>query len=64
MCILGFLVVVSHRYQLTPIGLLFRASVALLIFCMDNLSIDVSGVSQSPTVIVRLSISPFMSVSI
>ena len=42
----------------------FRTSVALLIFCQDDLSIDVSGVIKSPTIIVLLSVSPFMSGSI
>ena len=38
--------------------------VSLLIFCFDDLSVGVSGVLKSPTVIVLLSISPFMSVSV
>ena len=38
--------------------------VSLLIFCFDHLSIGVSGVLKSPTIIVLLSISPFMSVSV
>ena len=42
----------------------FRISVALLIFHLEDLSIDVSGVLKSPTLIVFPSISPFMSVSI
>ena len=42
----------------------FRISVALLIFCLEDLSIDVSGVLKSPTVVVFPSISPFMSVNI
>ena len=42
----------------------FRISVALLVFCLEDLSIDVSGVLKSPTIIVFPSISPFMSVSI
>ena len=41
-----------------------RISVALLIFCLENLSIDVNGVLKSPTMIVFPSIPPFMSVSI
>ena len=41
----------------------FRISVALLIFCLEHLSIDVSGVLKPPTIIVFPSISPFMSVS-
>ena len=42
----------------------FRISVALLVFCLEDLSMDVSGVLKSPTMIVFPSISPFMSVSI
>ena len=42
----------------------FRISVAFLIFCLEDLSIDVSGVLKSPTMIVFSSISHFMSVSI
>ena len=40
---------------------LFTACISLLIFCFDDLSIGVSGVLKSPTIIVLLSISPFMS---
>ena len=40
----------------------FKTCVSLLIFCFDDLSIGVSGVLKSPTLIVLLSISPFMSV--
>ena len=42
----------------------FRISVALLILCLEDLSIDVSGMLKSPAIIVFLFISPFMSVSI
>ena len=42
----------------------FKTCVSLLIFCVDDLSIGVSGVLESPTIIVLLSISPFMSVSV
>ena len=42
----------------------FRISVALLIFCPEELSIDVSGVLKSPTIIIVPSVSPFMSISI
>ena len=42
----------------------FRISVSLLIFCLEDLSIDGTGVLQSPTMIVFPSIFPFMSVSI
>ena len=42
----------------------FKTCIFLLIFCFDGLSIGVSGVLKSPTIIVLLSISPFMSVSV
>ena len=42
----------------------FKTCVSLLIFCFDDLPIGVSGVLKSPTVIVLLSVSPFMSVSV
>ena len=45
-------------------NLSFKACVFLLILCFDDLSTGVSGVLKSPTVIVLLSISPFMSVSV
>ena len=45
-------------------NMLFKASVSLLIFCLDDLSIDVCGVLKSPTIIALLSIYPFMSVNI
>ena len=42
----------------------FKTCASLLIFYFDDLSIGVSGVLKSPTIIVLLSISPFMSVSV
>ena len=42
----------------------FKASVSLLIFYLDNLSSDVSGVLKSPTIIMLLPVSLFMSVNI
>ena len=42
----------------------FKTCVFFSIFCFDDLSIGVSGVLKSPTIIVLLSISPFMSVSV
>ena len=42
----------------------FKICVSVLIFCFDDLSIGVSGVLKSLTIIVLLSISPFMSVSV
>ena len=41
-----------------------KTCVSLLIFCFDDLPIGVSGVLKFPTIIVLLSISPFMSVSV
>ena len=42
----------------------FKTCVSLLIFCFDDVSIGVSGVLKSPTILVLLSVSPFMSVSV
>ena len=41
----------------------FRISVAVLIFCPEDLSIDVSGLLKSPTIVFP-SVFPFMSVRI
>ena len=55
----------SYRYQLGLTGLLYHLmGISLLIFCLVDLSIGVSGVLKSPTVIVLLLISPFILVSI
>ena len=45
-------------------NVLFKTCVSLLVFCFDDLSIGVNGELKSPTIIVLLSISPFMSVSV
>ena len=50
------------RYILSNIS--SKTCVSLLIFCFDDLSFGVSGVLKSPTVIVLLSISPFLSFSV
>ena len=42
----------------------FRISVALMVFFVEDLSTDVSGVLNSPTMIVFPSIPHFMSVNI
>ena len=42
----------------------FKAIVSLLIFCLEDLFIDVNGILKSPTMTVFLSISPFMSLKI
>src|SRR3712207_4062943 len=39
----------------------FKATVSLLAFCLDDLSVDVSEVLKSLTIIVLLLISPFRS---
>ena len=43
-----------------PSNVSCKTCVSLLIFCFDDLSIGVSEVLNSPTIIVLLSISPFM----
>ena len=47
-----------------PSNVSFKICVSLLIFCFNHLSIGVNGVLKSPTIIVLLSISPFMYVSV
>ena len=42
----------------------FKANVFLLIFCLHDLSVDVCWSQKSPTIIVLLSISPFVCVNI
>ena len=42
----------------------FKVCVSLLILCLVDLSIGVSGILKSPTIIVLLLISPFILVSI
>lgn len=44
-------------------GVILKVIVSLLIFCLGDLSIDVSGVLKSPTLIVLLLISAFISVN-
>ena len=38
----------------------FKASVSFLIFCLDDLSFDETGVLKSPSIIVLPSVSPFV----
>ena len=40
----------------------FKAYVSLLIFSLDDPSIDIKEVLKSPTIMVLLSVSPFMTV--
>ena len=54
----------SYRYLLGLTGLFYHLNLHLLIFCVVDLSIGVSGVLKSPTIIVLLLISSFMLVSI
>ena len=42
----------------------FKANTFLSIFCLDDLSFDISRVLKSTTIFVLLSIFPFMSVNI
>ena len=42
----------------------FKASVTLWIFCLNYLSIHVSGMLKSPTIKLLLSVSPFISINI
>ena len=53
---------ISMRFISSNIS--FKTCVSLLIFCFDDLSIAVNGVLKSPTIVVLLSISLFMSVSV
>ena len=41
-------------------NVLYKASIPLLPFDLDDLSIDMKGMLKSPTIIVLLSISPFV----
>ena len=54
--------IISSKSSCTIVS--FRISVALLISCFKDLSTDVSGLLKSPTIIVFLPVSPFISVSI
>ena len=61
-CVFGCKVLKISIKNLTVLS--FRISIALLISCLKDLFINVSGVLKSPTITVFPSISPFMSVSI
>ena len=56
--------VLKISVRLSSFNASFKTCVYLFIFCFDDLSISVSGVLKSSTIIVLLSISPFMSVSV
>ena len=53
---------ISMRYISSNVS--FKTCVSLLIFCLDDLPIDVRGVLKSPIIVVLLSVSPFMSVNV
>jgi len=55
---------IFYKYQISPTKVSLKACISLLIFCLDDLSIDESGVLNVPTIIMLLLISPFMCVSI
>ena len=42
--------------------MLFKTCVSLMIFCLDDLSMDVSWMFKSPTFTVLLSVSLFMTI--
>ena len=52
---------ISHKSILSSVS--FKAIVSLLIFCLEDLSIAISGVVKSPTIMVLLSMSFFMFVT-
>ena len=56
--------VLKISFKATCSILSFKIFVALLVFCLEDLSINVNGVLKSPTVTVLPSISSFMSLSI
>ena len=53
-----------YKYKLNLFSSVsFKACISLLILCLNDHSLDVTGVSKSPTIIVLLLNSPFMAVS-
>lgn len=65
MCILLLLDEMFFMYLIKSIwpNVSFKAAVYLLIFCLDDLSVDVSGILKSPTTIMSLFISTFRSIN-
>ena len=53
---------ISMRSMSSKVSL--KKCVSLLIFCFGDLSVGVGGILKSPTIIVLLSVSPFMSASV
>ena len=64
MCILLLLDGMFCKYLLSPPAVSFKACVSILIFCLGDLSIAVSGVLKSTAIIVLFSVSPFKIVSL
>ena len=67
MCILLFWDETSYRYRLSPTGLMCNSRPLFLYWfsvCLDNMSLDVSVVLKFSTIVVLLSVSPFMFVNI
>ena len=64
-CILMLLDIMFYKYLLSLyfFNMLFKVNIPLLIFCLHDLSIDVSGVLM-PTIIALIAISPFKSIHI
>lgn len=52
-------------YLWCPNSLMYHSkTLSMLVFCLDNLAIDVTGVLKSPTIIILLLSVPFMSLNI
>ena len=64
MYILLLVGVMSYIYKFIWSNVLFKAIVSLFIFCLSNMSIDVSGRLKFPTMNLLLSSFPFMSINI
>ena len=64
MCIPFFLDGMSYKNQLSPSCLMYHLKLVFpYLFYLDDVSIDESGLLESPTMIVLLSISPFTALS-
>ena len=64
MCILLLSDGMFNKYQPSLCDVSFKTCVSLLLFCLDDVFIDLNGELKSPAIIVLLLISPFMVVSI
>ena len=62
MCILQFLnAMILYLFSSSDLMCYLRPMFPYWFFCLDNLPINISGVLKSPTIIVLLLISPFIS---